>query len=65
VPRPRTEISKKIFGGAEICADEKIRGGFVVKNENAEINCTFENLIFSEYFEELVQFLIKNLNLQK
>ncbi len=60
----RLVITKKFApANFEFKVDDEIKGGFIVKLGKAEIDCSFENLIFSEFFDDLQSYFAENLRL--
>ncbi len=64
VPSARVEITKKMAPkNFTVESSDDITGGFLVKLANAEIDCSFHNLIFSEFQNEVESFFAQKLNL--
>jgi len=63
-PDIRIAITQKFApDGFEIKADPNIRGGFIARSGKAEIDCSFKNLIFSEFSDDLRSYFAENLRL--
>ena len=64
VPKNRLELSQSIITEKfDIVASEKIKGGFVLRTATAEIDNSFQNLIFSEFRNDLEEFFAKKFKL--
>lgn len=64
VPKKRLDITKKLLqGNFDFQSDDTIKGGFLIRDGGAEIDCTFQNMIFSEYRGQLTSFFAKKLSL--
>ncbi len=64
VPKTRVELTKKVAPkGFAVEASDNIAGGFVAKLSNAEVDCSFHSLVFSEYSNEIESFFAQKLNL--
>jgi len=64
VPKSRVAITTKLLNGRfDIKADDTIGGGFLLTDGGAEIDCTFKNMVFSEFKDELTAFFAQKLNL--
>jgi vacuolar-type H+-ATPase subunit E/Vma4 len=60
----RVSITQKFIpSGFEIQATDEIAGGFIARSGKAEIDCSFKNLIFSEFSDELRAYFAENLKL--
>jgi len=62
-PKHESLVKNLTGNNFEIKSDDKIKGGFIIKNKGSEIDCTFENLVFSEYKQEFTSFFAQKLNL--
>ena len=63
-PKNRLEITKKFAPSSfEIVADDDIKGGFIAFCNNAEIDRSFQNLVFSEFADDLKSFFADALKL--
>ncbi len=61
-PASRVAITEKFApDNFEIKADDQIGGGFIARSGKAEIDCSFKNLIFSEFANDLRSYFAENL----
>jgi vacuolar-type H+-ATPase subunit E/Vma4 len=64
VPKARVEITKKVAPtGFTVEPSENIEGGFLAKLSNAEVDCSFHSIVFSEFRNEVESFFAQKLNL--
>ncbi len=64
VPSAKQELFKKVIPqGFKIKVDKSVKSGFIAKLEKAEIDNTFENLVLSEFYNEIRSFFAEKLNL--
>lgn len=64
VPKARVAVTKKVAPKSfSVEETEDIKGGFIAKMANAEVDCSFESLVFSEYRNEIESFFAQKLNL--
>ena len=62
----RVEVTKSCLPDglkAEVVGDNNIRGGFVFKGKQSEIDNTFHELVFSEFHSELTTYFAEQLRL--
>jgi len=65
-PKSRLAVTKKHAPkDCTVFEDEKIRGGFLFRGVDSEVDNTFENLIFSEFGEAFTTFFADQLKLTK
>ncbi len=63
-PQARVAITKKVAPkGFSVEATEDIKGGFIAKFAKAEVDCSFESVVFSEFRNEIESFFAQKLNL--
>ncbi len=63
VPEARVTLMKSLAKGFEVQAHKSLKGGFIASDAGAEVDNSFENLVFSEYASELEMFLSDQLKL--
>ncbi|MBT3348887.1 hypothetical protein HN954_02890 [bacterium] len=64
VPKKRLEITKKFAPtGFEILSDDVIAGGFIVQTSKSEVDNSFQNLVFSEFRNDVEIFFAQKLGL--
>lgn len=64
VPKNRLTISQKVTPKHfDVEADDSIKGGFVLKCKNGEVDNSFENLVQSEYKSALEMYFVESLKL--
>ncbi len=57
-PPKRMEITSHYAPkNCEVKADKDVQSGFIFQNGNLEIDNSFQNLIFSEFYDDLVQYI--------
>ncbi len=63
-PKARVAVTKKVAPkGFSVEATEEIKGGFIAKFAKAEVDCSFESVVFSEFRNEIESFFAQKLNL--
>lgn len=63
-PKNRLDITKKVSPKHfDVVADDSIKGGFILKCDNGEIDNSFQNLVQSEYRSELEMYFVDYLKL--
>jgi len=63
-PKARLEVTRKHAPkNCEVLEDESLSGGFRAQVDGAEIDNSFDNLLFSEHKSALVTYLADSLNL--
>jgi vacuolar-type H+-ATPase subunit E/Vma4 len=63
-PKNRVDITKKFApSGADVVADDSVVGGFVMQSATAEVDNSFQNLVYSEFRNEVEIFFAQKLGL--
>ena len=63
-PKAHMAVTKKAAPkGFSVQETEDIKGGFIIKFANSEVDCSFESIVFSEYRNEIESFFAQKLNL--
>ncbi len=64
VPAKKMELIKKFAPkGFKVEIDDSVKGGFIAKLGKAEVDNTFSNLVFSEFYNEIRAFFAEKLGL--
>ncbi|MDH3324779.1 MAG: hypothetical protein OEL89_04015 [Candidatus Peregrinibacteria bacterium] len=62
-PSNRAELTKKFAKDLEVVSSDDVEGGFIVQSGGAEIDLSFQNIVFSEYADELRSYFADQLKL--